>query len=180
MNLKSKLNTTPACALAMVFGILVSAPAFADGFRCVGLKYNNTRFNIENQKNANLGVRNVCKITVSALMSGEGQKHYIDSIFYGDTCAKAAGAMPSVKSESTRYVIKADSRLAGQYSYHQKNSYVGPYLLTNLSTVIIDLNFQYNYPNSHGDSVTGTATYYGETGSQMSENISCTRIKKTN
>jgi hypothetical protein len=180
MNLNTKLHTTPAWTFAILFGIVASAPAFADGFRCVGLKYNNTRFNIENQKNANLGVRNVCKITVSALMSGEGQKHYVDSTFYGDTCASSAGAIASVKSESTRYVIQADSRLRGQYTFKQKNSYVGPYLLTNVSTLILDLNFQYNYPNSHGDSVTGTATYYGETGSQMSENISCTRIKKTN
>jgi hypothetical protein len=166
--------------IASAFLAMMSANVFADGFDCTGLRYNQTRFVIENNEYNHQGTRSVCKVSIDGARAAGRLSGYVTSQFYGAACANFAYTNPSVVNEGARYVIKVDSRLLGQDSYSQKNSLVGPYLLTNLRTIILDLNFQYvsAYPVHDGDRVTGTATYFGETGSQMSENVVCTRKVK--
>ncbi len=165
---------------ASAFLTILSANAFADGFDCTGLRYNHTRFLIENNEYNHQGTRSVCKVSIDGARSSGQSSGYVTSYFYGAACANFAYTNASVKNEGSRYVIRVDSRLLGQDSYSQKKSLVGPYLLTNLSTIVLDLNFQYQsaYPIRKGDKVTGTATYYGETGSMMSENLVCKRNVK--
>lgn len=151
--------------LMVVALVLISAPAFADGFVC---QTRNSDLNVQvyNNTDSSKGTRNAAVLVLSDPEATAGNK----------TIARFTDVAGTLTSANSSFVADVDLRFKDQ---SKKSALVaGQVQLQDLDTVKLDVAFSYTQPLKAGDNVNGELTLDSRAGEHIVLDVLCQRYLK--
>jgi hypothetical protein len=154
-------------AFAVLLALIAGPAAQADGFRCVGLTYQQT-LTVYNNTQPKIGTR------VAAIMIAADPNVKTPGRETIATFKKVQGLLSST---STVYTAEVDSRFT---TASRTGENIAGTKLGYLKSIKLAVNFSYAHstPSFTGEKYTAVAKYTKESGEVKSENMVCTRYVK--